>query len=135
MSEKMVRKRGLPILGRIVSSSFVGMNPAKMGLGPILAVKEALNKAKLSISDIDLFEVNEAFAVQTIAVQQKLDISSECLNIYGGAISLGHPIGTSGARILVTLLTAMVGLGARRGLYALCVGGGMGIAMIVERQD
>ncbi len=135
MSEEMAQKRGLPILGRIISSSFVGINPAKMGLGPIGAVKQALTKARLSISDIDLFEVNEAFAVQTIAVQQKLGISSECLNIYGGAISLGHPIGASGARILVTLLAAMAGRGVRRGLCTLCVGGGMGIAMIVERQN
>ncbi len=133
MSEEMAQKREIPILGRIVSSACVGVNPAKMGLGPIPAVKEALTKAKLSISDIDLFEVNEAFAAQTIAVKQSLDIPSERLNIYGGAIAMGHPIGASGTRILVTLLTAMADLGAHRGLSALCVGGGMGIAMIVER--
>lgn len=134
MSEETAQKRGIPILGRIVSSACVGVSPLRMGLGPVPAVKEALKKADLSMTDIDLFEVNEAFAAQTIAVRRSLGIPSERLNIYGGAISLGHPIGASGARIVVTLLAAMADRGAHRGLCALCIGGGMGMAMIVERQ-
>jgi len=104
-----------------------------MGLGPIPALREALARIGLRIDEIDLFEVNEAFAAQVLAVQRELGIDGRKLNIYGGAIALGHPIGASGARILVTLVHALRRTGGRYGAAALCIGGGMGIALIVER--
>jgi acetyl-CoA C-acetyltransferase len=104
-----------------------------MGLGPIPAVKEALNKAEWSLVDVDLFEINEAFAAQSIAVIKELKISKDIVNVNGGAIALGHPIGASGTRILVTLIHEMIKQNKRKGCAALCIGGGMGIAMCVER--
>ena len=104
-----------------------------MGLGPIPAVKEALNKADWNINDVDLFEINEAFAAQSIAVVKELKIPTEKVNINGGAIALGHPIGASGTRILVTLIHEMIKQNKSKGCAALCIGGGMGIAMCVER--
>jgi len=104
-----------------------------MGLGPIPAVKEALIKADWSVNDVDLFEINEAFAAQSIAVIKELKIPKEIINVNGGAIALGHPIGASGTRILVTLIHEMIKQNKSKGCAALCIGGGMGIAMCVER--
>ena len=104
-----------------------------MGLGPIEAVDKAVKKAKWSLNDIDLFEINEAFAAQSIAVIKELKIPEQKVNINGGAIALGHPIGASGSRILVTLIHEMIKQDKRKGCAALCIGGGMGIAMCIER--
>jgi acetyl-CoA C-acetyltransferase len=102
-------------------------------MGPVPAIERALEKAELKLSDIDLFELNEAFAAQSLGVLKELGLDSKRVNVNGGAIALGHPIGASGARVLVTLLYEMRRRNARRGLAALCIGGGQGIAMIVER--
>jgi acetyl-CoA C-acetyltransferase len=104
-----------------------------MGLGPVEAVRLALKKAGWKVSDLDLIEANEAFAVQSLAVAKELDFNPAIVNVNGGAIALGHPIGASGARILVTLLHEMRRRGAKKGLATLCIGGGMGVAMCVER--
>ncbi len=120
-------------LARIVSWASVGVKPSLMGLGPIGAVRLAIKKAKWRIKDIDLFEINEAFAAQTIAVIKELEIDPNKVNINGGAIALGHPIGASGSRILVTLLHEMKRQNKKRGCATLCIGGGMGIALCVER--
>jgi len=120
-------------LARIVSYASAGVDPKVMGLGPVPAVRKALEKAKLKVSDIELFELNEAFAAQSLAVLRELKLDPAIVNVNGGAIALGHPIGASGARILVSLLYAMKARGARRGLAGLCIGGGQGVAMIVER--
>ena len=104
-----------------------------MGLGPIPAVKEAINKANWSLDQVDLFEINEAFATQSIAVIKELKIPEEIVNVNGGAIALGHPIGASGTRILVTLIHEMIKQDKSKGCATLCIGGGMGIAMCVER--
>ncbi|MCX2726183.1 acetyl-CoA C-acetyltransferase [Thermomicrobium sp. 4228-Ro] len=133
MAEERARELGLEPLAIIRSWAWAGVSPRVMGLGPIPALREALARIGLRIGDIDLFEVNEAFAVQVLAVQRELGIDGRKLNIYGGAIALGHPIGASGARILVTLVHALRRTGGRYGAAALCIGGGMGIAMIVER--
>ena len=111
----------------------MGVEPSLMGLGPIGAVKEAIKKANWKIQDVELFEINEAFAAQSIAVIRELKIDTNKVNINGGAIALGHPIGASGARILVTLLHSMKKLNKRKGCVSLCIGGGMGIALCVER--
>ncbi len=133
MPAERARELGLEPLATIRATGLAGVAPRVMGIGPIPAVRQALARADLSIGDIDLFEVNEAFAAQSIAVQRELGIDPAKLNVNGGAIALGHPIGASGARVLVTLLYEMKRRGARRGLASLCVGGGMGIAMVVER--
>jgi acetyl-CoA C-acetyltransferase len=104
-----------------------------MGLGPVPAVRRALEKAGLSAADIDLYELNEAFAAQSLAVIRELRLDPARVNVNGGAIALGHPIGASGARILVTLLHALEARGAKRGLAGLCIGGGQGVALVVER--
>jgi acetyl-CoA C-acetyltransferase len=133
MTDENAKRRNIKPLARIVSYASVGVDPAIMGMGPVGAVQKALAKAKLNLSDIELFELNEAFAVQSLAVLSELKLNPERVNIRGGAIALGHPIGASGARVLVTLLHAMEDEGVHRGLAALCIGGGQGIAMIVER--
>jgi len=120
-------------LARIVSYASAGVDPKIMGIGPVPAVRKALERASLELADIDLFELNEAFAAQAMAVLHELKIDPARVNVNGGAIALGHPIGASGARILVTLLYAMNARNARRGLAALCIGGGQGVAMVVER--
>ena len=120
-------------LVKIVSWSSVGVDPSLMGLGPIEAVREAIKKAKWNLDEIDLFEINEAFASQSIAVIRELGIDQNKVNINGGAIALGHPIGASGARILVTLIHEMKRQKKDKGCATLCIGGGMGIAMCVER--
>ena len=120
-------------LAKITSWASVGVDPALMGLGPIGAVREAIKKAKWNLNDIDLFEINEAFAAQTIAVIRELNIDKNKVNVNGGAIALGHPIGASGARILVTLIHEMKKQKKNKGCATLCIGGGMGIALCVER--
>ena len=126
-------KKSIKPLAKIVSWASVGVDPSLMGLGPIKAVKEAVNKAKWSLEDVDLFEINEAFAAQSIAVIQELKIDKKKVNVNGGAISLGHPIGASGARILVTLLHEMIKQNKNKGCATLCIGGGMGIALCIEK--
>ncbi|HSB10409.1 MAG TPA: acetyl-CoA C-acetyltransferase [Blastocatellia bacterium] len=132
-SEERARLMELAPMAKIVSYATAGVEPRYMGLGPVPAIERALEKASLTLEDIDLFELNEAFAAQSLAVLSKLGIDASRVNVNGGAIALGHPIGASGARILVTLLYEMKRRDARRGLAALCIGGGQGIAMIVER--
>ena len=126
-------KRSIKPLAKIVSWSSVGVDPSVMGLGPIEAVREAIKKAKWNLDEIDLFEINEAFASQSIAVIRELGIDQKKVNVNGGAIALGHPIGASGARILVTLIHEMKRQQKNKGCATLCIGGGMGIALCVER--
>ena len=133
MSNKEADKRGLDKLVSIKSWASCGVDPALMGTGPIPSVKKALDLAGWSVKDLDLFEVNEAFAAQSIAVLKTLSIPEEKVNVNGGAIALGHPIGASGTRILVTLIHEMIKRDAHKGLATLCIGGGMGIAMCIER--
>ena len=133
MSSEEAEKRNLQKLVSIKSWASCGVDPALMGTGPIPASKKALDLAGWSIKDVDLFEVNEAFAAQSIAVLKTLSIPEEKVNVNGGAIALGHPIGASGTRILVTLIHEMIKRDVNKGLATLCIGGGMGIAMCVER--
>jgi len=133
MSSEEAARRELTVLATIRSYATAGVEPSIMGSGPIPATKKALSKAGLDINDIDLVEANEAFGVQALCVQGALGIASDKLNIGGGAIALGHPIGASGCRVLVTLLHHMQRTNAELGLATLCVGGGQGVSMIVER--
>ena len=133
MTRKQAELKSIEPLVKVVSWASCGVEPSLMGLGPIPAVKEALNKADWNINDVDLFEINEAFAAQSIAVIKELKIPAEKVNLNGGAIALGHPIGASGTRILVTLIHEMIKQNKSKGCAALCIGGGMGIAMCVER--
>jgi acetyl-CoA C-acetyltransferase len=119
-------------LARILSYCTVGVDPMVMGIGPVEAIRRALDRAKLSLDDIDLIELNEAFASQSLAVMRALGLDGSRVNVHGGAIALGHPIGASGARILTTLVHALQARGGRRGVASLCIGGGMGTAMVVE---
>ncbi len=129
------RALGLKPMARILSVAAAGVDPRIMGMGPVPATRKALDRAGLRLQDIDLVELNEAFAVQSLAVIRELGLDPERVNIHGGAIALGHPLGCSGARILTTLLHAMRRTGARRGLATLCVGVGQGVATIVEAID
>ena len=124
---------GVTPLARILAYASTGVDPALMGIGPIPAVRTVLERAGLKIGDIDLFELNEAFAAQSLAVVRELGVDPARVNVNGGAIALGHPIGASGARILTTLAYALRARKLRYGLASLCIGGGMGIAMIIER--
>ncbi len=133
MRESEARKRGLVPFARIKSWATAGVDPAVMGTGPIPASKKALEKAGWSVGDLDLVESNEAFAAQACCVLKELKLDPAKVNVNGGAISLGHPIGASGARVLVTLLHEMARRKSQKGLVTLCIGGGMGIAMCVER--
>ena len=133
MSSEEAEKRKLQKLVAIKSWASCGVDPALMGTGPIPASKKALDLAGWSIKDVDLFEINEAFAAQSIAVLRTLSIPEEKVNVNGGAIALGHPIGASGTRILVTLIHEMIKRDVHKGLATLCIGGGMGIAMCIER--
>jgi acetyl-CoA C-acetyltransferase len=135
MEKEEAEKRGLKPLARIVSWATCGVDPSLMGSGPIPASKKALEKAGWKVSDLDLIESNEAFAAQSLAVIKDLKIPREKVNVNGGAIALGHPIGASGTRILVTLLHEMVRRNSKKGLATLCIGGGMGIAMCLERNS
>jgi acetyl-CoA C-acetyltransferase len=133
MTAANARKRGLKPLARIVSWATAGVDPAVMGTGPIPASRKALEKAGWKIGDLDLVEANEAFAAQALAVNKDLGLDAAKVNVNGGAIAIGHPIGASGARVLTTLLYEMGRRDAKKGLATLCIGGGMGIAMCVER--
>jgi len=133
MNREESEKRGLAPLAKIVSWATCGVDPALMGSGPIPSTKKALEKAGWNISDLDLLESNEAFAAQSLAVIKDLKVSEEKVNVNGGAIALGHPIGASGARIIVTLIHEMIKRNSKKGLATLCIGGGMGIAMCIER--
>lgn len=132
MSAEKAAKLGLTPLAKVVSYGEGGVDPSIMGMGPVAATRKALDRAGLTINDIDLIEANEAFAAQFLAVGKELSFIKEKVNVHGGAIALGHPIGASGARILITLLYAMKQHGAKRGLATLCIGGGQGVATIVE---
>jgi acetyl-CoA C-acetyltransferase len=127
------RRLGRQPLARILSHAIAGVDPKVMGIGPVPAVRKAVERAGLTLAEIDLFELNEAFAAQSIAVTRELGLDAEQVNINGGAIALGHPIGASGARVLTTLVYALHARKARYGVASLCIGGGMGIAMVVER--
>ena len=133
MSAADAKARGLEPLARIVSAATAGVDPAVMGTGPIPASKKALEKAGWTVADLDLVESNEAFAAQSLCVLRELGLDPDKVNVNGGAIAIGHPIGASGARILTTLLHEMKRRGAKKGLATLCIGGGMGVAMCVER--
>ena len=133
MSETEAKKRGLEKLVSIKSWASCGVDPALMGTGPIPSSKKALELAGWSVNDVDLFEINEAFAAQSLAVLKTLSIPEEKVNVNGGAIAIGHPIGASGTRILVTLIHEMIKRDVKKGLATLCIGGGMGIAMCIER--
>jgi acetyl-CoA C-acetyltransferase len=133
MSDTKARQLGITPLARIVASGVTGLNPEIMGLGPVEAIRQTLTRAGMTIDDIDLVEINEAFAAQVVPSAQELGISYDKLNINGGAIALGHPFGQTGARIMTTLLNALDDTGKTIGLESMCVGGGQGMAMIVER--
>jgi len=133
MTAAKAKALGLTPLGRIASFATTGLDPATMGMGPVPASRKALARAGWKASDVDLFELNEAFAAQACAVNQALDIDPKRVNVNGGAIAIGHPIGASGCRILVTLLHEMQRSGAKKGLAALCIGGGMGVSLTIER--
>tara|TARA_B100000575_G_scaffold205837_1_gene167232 strand:- start:264 stop:1436 length:1173 start_codon:yes stop_codon:yes gene_type:complete len=133
MSKQEAEKRGLEKLVTVKSWASCGVDPALMGTGPIPSAKKALDLAGWKVNDVDLFEINEAFAAQSIAVIKTLSIPEDKVNVNGGAIALGHPIGASGTRILVTLIHEMIKRDVKKGLATLCIGGGMGIAMCVER--
>jgi acetyl-CoA C-acetyltransferase len=133
MSGEEAARRGSPVLARIKSWASTGVDPAIMGIGPVTASQKALEKAGWTLADLDLIEANEAFAAQALAVGQELGWDPSKVNVNGGAIAIGHPIGASGARILTTLLHEMQRRDAKKGLATLCIGGGMGIALCVER--
>jgi acetyl-CoA C-acetyltransferase len=133
MSKKKADELGITPLAKIVSYASAGVAPEIMGIGPVPASKKALEKAGLSVADMDLVEANEAFAAQSVAVANDLGLDIEKTNVNGGAIAIGHPIGASGARILITLLYEMKRRGSKYGLATLCIGGGQGTALIVER--
>ena len=133
MSREEAEKRGATILGRVASWASAGVDPSIMGIGPVPASRRALEKAGWTIADLDLIEANEAFAAQALAVGKELGWEADRVNVNGGAISIGHPIGASGARVLTTLLYEMGRRDATKGLATLCIGGGMGIAMCIER--
>ncbi len=135
MSREKAIELGIKPMAVIRGNGTAGVDPSIMGIGPVPATKKALEKAGLSIEDIDLVEANEAFAAQSLAVGRELEIPNEKLNVNGGAVALGHPIGASGARILVTLLHEMKRRGSHYGLATLCIGGGQGIATIVEMEN
>ena len=133
MSAAEAQRRAITPLARIASWSTAGVSPSIMGSGPIPASRRALEKAGWKIGDLDLVEANEAFAAQALAVNRDMAWNTDIVNVNGGAIAIGHPIGASGARILVTLLHEMQKRNAKRGLATLCIGGGMGVALTVER--
>jgi acetyl-CoA C-acetyltransferase len=135
MRASEAKKRNLPVFAKIVSWATAGVDPSIMGTGPIPASRKALEKAGWKVSDLDLVESNEAFAAQSLCVMKELGFKPEIVNVNGGAIALGHPIGASGTRCLVTLLHEMARRDAKKGLVTLCIGGGMGIAMTLERSS
>jgi acetyl-CoA C-acetyltransferase len=133
MSGEKVKELGVEPMARVLSYSYVGVDPDIMGVGPIYAIPKALDKAGLKLEDIEVIELNEAFAVQAYACIRELGLNPDITNIYGSGIALGHPVGCTGARIVVTLMSAMRDRDARLGLASLCIGGGQGIAIVLER--
>jgi acetyl-CoA acetyltransferase family protein len=131
--EDFVKTKKIKPMGRIVSWAYAGVEPEIMGIGPVPATRQALAKAGLKLSDMDLIEVNEAFAAQYLAVEQELGLDREKTNVNGGAIALGHPLGATGTRLVLTLLHELQRRGGRYGLATACIGGGQGIAIICER--
>ena len=133
MSDTKAKELGITPLARVVATGVTGLSPEIMGYGPVEATKQALARAKMSIGDIDLVEINEAFAVQVLGSARELGIDEDKLNVSGGAIALGHPFGMTGARIMTTLINGLQTEDKRYGLETMCVGGGQGMAMIIER--
>src|SRR3989440_10569226 len=133
VGEEFVKAKNVKPMGRIVSWAYAGVEPEIMGIGPVPATRQALEKAGLKLSDIDLIEVNEAFAAQYLAVEQELGLDREITNVNGGAIALGHPLGATGTRLVLTLLHELQRRGGRYGLATACLGGGHGVAIILER--
>lgn len=133
MSEEKAKELGVKPMATWVAGALGGVDPSIMGVGPVASTKKVLAKTGMDINDFDLIEANEAFAAQSLAVQADLKFSNDVLNVNGGAIALGHPVGASGCRILVTLLHEMQKRDAKKGLATLCIGGGMGCSTIVER--
>jgi acetyl-CoA acyltransferase len=133
MERSVAEKLGLPILGVLRSYQVAGVPPEIMGIGPVAAIPKALEKAGISIADVDLFELNEAFAAQALAVVKELGIDPAKVNVNGGAIALGHPLGCTGAKLVATLLHEMARRGSRYGVVSMCIGGGMGAAAVFER--
>ncbi len=133
MSASKAEALGLPVLAKIAGYANAGVDPAIMGIGPVTATRRCLDKAGWTLAELDLIEANEAFAVQALSVGKELGWDADKVNVNGGAIALGHPIGASGCRILVTLLHEMQRRDARKGLATLCIGGGQGVALAVER--
>jgi len=131
--EEFVKSKNLEPIGRIISWAYAGVEPELMGIGPVPATRKALEKAGLKLSDMDLVEVNEAFAAQYLAVEQELGLDREITNVNGGAIALGHPLGATGTRLVLTLLHELRRRVGRYGLATACIGGGQGIAIICER--
>ena len=132
MSEDKAKELGITPMATWVAGALGGVDPSIMGVGPVAATRKVMEKTGLTVADMDLIEANEAFAAQSLAVAHDLEFDMSKVNVNGGAIALGHPVGASGARILVTLLYAMKHRGAHKGLATLCIGGGMGCATIVE---
>ena len=133
MSAAKAKALGLPVLAKIAAYANAGVDPAIMGIAPVSATQRCLAKANWQISDLDLIEANEAFAAQALAVSKELKWDMDKVNVNGGAIALGHPIGASGCRVLVTLLHSMLERDAKKGLATLCIGGGQGVALALER--
>ena len=132
--ETIARESRSPLKARIVASATSGVAPKEIFIAPVTAVQKVLAKARMTLADIDLIELNEAFAAQCLACMRPLEADPAKTNVHGGAIALGHPIGASGARVLVTLLHALAERGLKRGLASLCLGGGNAVAMIIERE-
>jgi acetyl-CoA acetyltransferase family protein len=135
VSDSFARDNGLRPLARVVATAVAGVDPSVMGLGPIPATRKALERAGLTVDDLDLVELNEAFASQSIAVMRELGLNPDKVNVNGGAIALGHPLGMSGARLITMLSHELARTGGRYGLATMCIGVGQGIATIVERMD
>ncbi len=133
MSESKAQELDLPVLARIKAFASVGVDPALMGIAPVYATRRCLERAGWHLSDVDLIEVNEAFAAQAISVGKMLEWDPLRVNVNGGAIALGHPIGASGCRILVSLVHEMMKRNSRKGIATLCIGGGQGVALAIER--
>ena len=133
MSAEKAKALGLPIMARIASYANAGVDPAIMGIGPVSATRRCLEKAGWTLDELDLIEANEAFAAQALSVGQELGWDANKVNVNGGAIAIGHPIGASGCRILVTLLHEMIRRDVHKGLATLCIGGGQGVALAIER--
>ena len=131
--ESRARGEGWPVRARVRAVASAGVDPTRMGYGPVPATRKALALAGLNVADIDLWELNEAFAAQSLGVMRRLGVAEDRVNVHGGAIALGHPLGCSGARILTTLLHAMERRGATLGCATLCVGVGQGVATVIER--